>query len=915
MSTVISSQPSTLDPVAPPGERDGLETALAAVWQVAQRQGAEALALYAVDDAQLYLRAVHGSMDLPPRITLPPDAPASLPRHRLYHHPPLPGAPHLPHSLWLPLADGSSLVGWLVVAAPPDAPLRRRPHWSRLRLAADGLAFALHAARLRVELEWRGAEVAFLQRVSRLVHSALSLPALLTIIVDELTKTWGYQYVTIYRLEGDRLVCAAYRGLPGQPAEPVIPVQQGIMGRAARTGCVQWAPDVQRDTDYVRLAPDVAGEIAVPIRVEDGVVAVLNVETSEHQALTERDVHFLDLLGEQIGVALQTTQVYEEAARRAEEVTALYTTVEAVNAELSLHEVLQTIVEQASRLIGAAGARIRLLTPDRRERVCVALTGDLAHNLLGHRVPATEGLTGRVLEEGAPVLINDVQEDPQLLSIGRERGVSALLSVPLTAKGGIIGELSISNGVGGRRFNERDLRLMTIFAQQASTALHHAQLYEAERRHVRQLGLANQVARLTTATLDIDAILTTAVRSLCQDLGYLGATILLYNHEREELELRSVSGPEELSAPIGTRYPVPGGLSGEAIVSGETVVSNDSRHDSRVRAATPVTPRSIVAAPLRSGSNILGVLSVASDTVNGFEPADVAVIQTIADQLGGALTAAGLYAETLAAKQRAETLLHEAQEVDRLKTEIVANFSHELRAPLASIKAYTELLLHYHQADGDLPRQFLTIVNEETDRLTDLVNEVLDLARLEAGRPEMEFSEVSLLSLVEEIVRVFDVQAQARAVQIEVEAAQPLPHFWGDRQLLGMLLRNLISNAVKYNRQGGSVHIILDQATEPNRQTYTRVRVQDTGVGIPADALPHLFEKFFRVRSTTESGIQGTGLGLTLAKAAVEAHRGKISVASIEGAGSEFTVLLPVTSPQASHSASQSVDGPTDLSR
>ena len=675
MTTAIPSQLLAPDP-APLSERgDGLEAAVNSVWRIVGRRGAAGLALYTVGPGgDLYRQAVRGSVELPPRISLPSPATPPSPLRRLYRYPPLPDAPHLPQALWLPLADGPRLVGWLVVSVGAAAALRRRASLRLLRLAADGVAFALHAAGLRAEL---------------------------------------------------------------------------------------------------------------------------------------------------------------------------------------------------------------------------------------------------------------------------------------------------------------------------ATAREQAQLYEAEHRHVRLWELANRMASLTAGALDIDALLSTAVRSLHDDLGYLSAAVLLYDPPRQELELRSTRGPDELRAPLGTRYPVTGGLSGEAMASGETVVSHDSWQDPRVRPVTPVLPRSIVSAPLRGGDCRLGVLSVASDRVNGFEPADVAVIQTIADQLGGALTSARLYTETLRAKQRAETLLREAQaglvvlderwrvealnpaaaaifqqpaeavagralaaligqapaedltrlaeaeepssgrrmteahlpaqqrdvlmgvarlhpgflvslldvtalkEVDRLKSEIVANFSHELRAPLASIKAYTELLLHYHQTDGELPQQFLTIVNEETDRLTDLVNEVLDLSRLEAGHLEMEYSRVSLLSVVEEVVRLLEVQALARDILIEVRAATALPPVWGDRQLLSLLVRNLMSNAVKYNRPGGSVWLLLNPWTGDDGQVYVRLQVRDAGVGIPALALPHIFDKFFRVRSTTESGIQGTGLGLTLAKAAVEAHRGKISVSSVEGVGSEFTVLIP----------------------
>ncbi len=230
------------------------------------------------------------------------------------------------------------------------------------------------------------------------------------------------------------------------------------------------------------------------------------------------------------------------------------------------------------------------------------------------------------------------------------------------------------------------------------------------------------------------------------------------------------------------------------------------------------------------------------------------------------------------------------KELDRLKSGIVATVSHELRTPLASIKGYTDLLLQEFEGDNrTLRHEFLNIINEETDRLVQLVTDLLDLSRLESGRLERKWEPVYLDELVREMTRMLAVQAQQAEVTWDLDLPEDLPPVLGDRTLLLAVIKNLLGNAVKFSPPGGKVEVKIR-----HQDGTILLEVSDQGIGIPAEELPHVFTKFYRASTARQAGIRGTGLGLALVKEVVELYQGHIEVTSEVGSGSCFRITLPV---------------------
>jgi signal transduction histidine kinase len=229
------------------------------------------------------------------------------------------------------------------------------------------------------------------------------------------------------------------------------------------------------------------------------------------------------------------------------------------------------------------------------------------------------------------------------------------------------------------------------------------------------------------------------------------------------------------------------------------------------------------------------------------------------------------------------------KEVDRIKTNIVANVSHELRTPLASIKAYTELLMDgLGDRDGDVRRQFLSTIDQKADRLGDLIGDLLDLSRLESGQFEMRMELVSIGEIIADVIAIVETEMLEKDVTVH-PALPPLPLIVADKQLMTILVRNLVSNAIKFSHQGGRVDLVARE-----QGNHLVLEVMDQGIGIPAEEIPDLFQKFRRLPGAQAAGTEGSGLGLVLAKEAAEAHNGTIAVRGEEGEGSCFTVRLPL---------------------
>ena len=301
----------------------------------------------------------------------------------------------------------------------------------------------------------------------------------------------------------------------------------------------------------------------------------------------------------------------------------------------------------------------------------------------------------------------------------------------------------------------------------------------------------------------------------------------------------------------------------------------------------PLLPktRSEVAVPAIFSGKVLGVFDVQHDAANHFTEADLDVFRTLAGQVATAFQNARYFEEIQEAAER-------LREVDRMKSEFLANMSHELRTPLNSIIGYAEVMLM--GIDGELEpetREDIQAIYENGQHLLTMINDILDLAKIESGRMTLKMEAIDVEQLLDEMrssgLGLLRKYHKEDLVELVIEAEADLPHLHGDRIRLNQILNNLLSNAVKFTERGSI------QVRAYRRDNNVYISVKDTGIGIAESQLEKIFEKFRQVDGSAKRRAEGTGLGLAITRYLVEMHGGAISVRSAENKGSVFTISLP----------------------
>jgi signal transduction histidine kinase len=715
------------------------------------------------------------------------------------------------------------------------------------RLLCQQLAMALEEARLYAEAQAREREATRLYEITAQLAASLDLDRTLDLITAKTLELLGCDASGIYTYDEEKGELRFLRGLrldPRLTGNLVLRPGEGVAGRAFQEHRPVWTRDqyVDRDLAYAPAADDLVRALApraflgVPITSHRQTYGVLVAYFFAAHDFSPKEIQLLSTLADHAAITVENARLYTEARTREQEATRLVRGLTLLNRAsralyrtLDVDTVLNEALEDLASTFGAGSVRVDLFAESGARARTLGRWLSEAH---GRDVTAGArgGVTRVIRETDRPLVLPDIRERPDVVNPAHfAHGVRSLAALPLAGQRGRVLGVLFLYFTEPQSFPEAEVHLLTAYAGQLAIALENAQLYEEAQAQRTRLGL------IFASTSD-------------------GIVLL---------------GPDGRVEAANERAGELLGLDGE--LRGVTLVEALTR-----RARTPAE-----AARIEAG---LGQLLAAPEQGSGGEVELAGPPRRVLQWVGQPTRSAAGATIGLTLTFRDVT---EEREVSQMKSDFVSFVTHQLRTPLAGIKWLLELTVE----GGELPemtRSYVEDAREANERLIRLVNDLLNVSRLESGKIAMAPEPTDLRELTTDVVAELQGLIQDKGHHLTVEA-DPLPPLLVDQQLLRQVVLNLLANAIKYTKPGGRVAVRIRR-----HPAEARWSIQDSGIGIPEDAQRRLFEKFYRAENALTVETEGTGLGLYLVRLIVEQCGGRIWCESEEGRGSMFVFTLPL---------------------
>ncbi len=702
-----------------------------------------------------------------------------------------------------------------------------------LNLFASQAAIAIENARLYTGELKRTEEQRALLDTLRALSGELEVGRVLQAVLERAVRLLGVTggELAICDEDAGDMVVAASHNMTVDSIDTRMNIGEGAMGHVAQTHEPLIIPHYQEWSGRsMKYADDqVQTVLAAPLQIGERLVGVIAIVDSDPARLFgEEELRLIELFAPQAAIAIENARLFEAEHRRAEEQKALLETMRDMVADLALEPVLQGVLERAVSLLNVTGGELATYDDSRDDLVVVASHG-MEINAVGTRLSLDTGVMGHVARSGEPLIVPDYQEWSSRSAAYEQSSVQAVLGIPLLVGTRLVGVIAAVHSDPVRGFGEADIQRLNLFAPQAAIAIENARLYEAAQRYYSALVSNNPVA---VANLDPEFRIQS-----CNP-----AFLSLFGYDEEEVvgvhldALVATEGTQSEAADYTSRT-----------LSGEVARGTGQRR----RKDGSVVDVELFSIPVLVSGEAVGYIAMYHDIT-----------------------------ELREARRDAES-------ANQSKSQFLANMSHELRTPLNAIIGYSEMLLEEAEEEGQEGRgSDLYKISTAGKHLLALINNILDLSKIEAGKTELYLESFAIRELLGEVESTVAPLLARNGNRLEIEVEPELDSMTGDVTKIRQILLNLLSNAAKFTDHG-SVRLTAGLDGD-----HVLLRVADSGIGMTEEQLAGLFQPFKQAEESTTRKYGGTGLGLVISRRFARLMGGDITASSEPGAGTTFTVRL-----------------------